>query len=195
MIKFEEKMKLSTERLNIRPACIEDKESIFRYRSDSETNKYLSLIPKTVEDIAAFINKASLEIDVPGTWFQLVITERATDCLIGDVGIHFLDSNSENKQVEIGYTLDKEFRGKGYATEALTEIIDFLINSLKKCRIVASIDPTNLNSIRLIERLGFRKEAHFIESSFFQGRWVDDLIYAILAREWKAKHITKYKEI
>jgi len=37
----------------------------------------------------------------------------------------------------------------------------------------------------LVERLGFRKEAHFVESLFFHGKWVDDLVYAILAKEWK----------
>jgi RimJ/RimL family protein N-acetyltransferase len=76
---------------------------------------------------------------------------------------------------------------KGYATEALTKIVDYLLNDLNKHRIIASIDPANSDSIRLIERLGFRKEAHFIKSLFFRGEWVDDLIYAILAHEWKNK--------
>jgi RimJ/RimL family protein N-acetyltransferase len=177
-------MEFITERLLIRPVSIGDKESMFRYRSDSETNKYLSLIPETVEDIAAFIGKTSSEIDISGTWFQLVIIEQISNLLIGDIGIHFLDS--DNQQVEIGYTLDKEFRGKGYAYEALTNVNDYLINSLNKHRIIASIDPANLDSIRLIERLRFRKEAHFVESLYFHGKWVDDLVYAILSKEWKS---------
>ena len=180
-------MEFKTERLYIRPVCIEDKDSMFRYRSDADTNKYLSLIPQSVEDIAAFISKTSFDINVPGTWFQFVIIEQASDLLIGDVGIHFLDTDSENRQVEIGYTLDKDFRGKGYATEALKTIIDYLINSLNKHRIVASIDPVNTTSIKLIERLGFRKEGHFIESILFHGKWVDDLVYAVLAKEWKLR--------
>ena len=69
-------------------------------------------------------------------------------------------------QAEIGYTLDKNFRGTGYAAEALTKIIDYLMNDLNKHRIVA-LGPTNSDSIRLVERLGFRKEAHFIKSLFF----------------------------
>lgn len=178
-------MEFKTERLYIRPVRIEDKESMFRYRSDLGTNKYLSLIPQSVEDVALFIEKTSPEINVPGTWFQFVIVEQSSNLLIGDIGIHFLDTDLENKQVEIGYTLDKEFRGKGYATEALKIVIDHLINSLCKHRIIASIDPANLDSIRLVERLGFRKEAHFVESLFFHGKWVDDLVYAILAKEWK----------
>lgn len=179
------KMEFRTERLYIRPVSIEDKASMFRYRSDSDTNKYLSLIPQSVEDVAVFINKTSFELNVAGTWFQFVIIEQASDILIGDIGVHFLGTDSENKQVEIGYTLDKDFRRKGYATEALKIIIDYLINSLNKHRIIASIDPTNIDSIKLVERLGFRKEAHFVESIFFHGKWVDDLIYALLAKEWK----------
>lgn len=179
-------MECNTQRLYLRPISSEDKESIFSYRSDPETNQYLGMVPNTVDDIAAFIEKSSAEIDVPGTWFQLVIVERTSDRVIGDIGIHFLESDAENKQVEIGYTLDEDFRGKGFATEALTAVIDYLIHTLEKHRIIASVDPTNLNSIKLLERLGFRKEAHFVESLFFHGKWVDDVIYAVLAREWKA---------
>jgi len=175
-----------TKRLIIRPVCIGDKESMFNYRSDPETNQYLSLIPHTIDDVEDFIRKTSSSINVPGTWFQLVIIEQVTNQLIGDIGIHFLDTDPENKQVEIGYTLDKRFRGNGYVTEALSVIIYYLIHSLGKHRIIASIDPANIDSIRLVERLGFRKEAHFIESLFFHGRWVDDLVYAILAKEWQA---------
>lgn len=180
-------MNLETERLKIRPVCIDDKESIFKYRSDPDTNKYLSLIPESVDDIAQFIHRSSREIDVPETWFQIVIIEKASRRLIGDVGLHFLDTGYQKNQVEIGYTLDKAYRGKGFATEALKEIIDYLIYTLKKHRITASIDPVNTDSIRLMERLEFRKEAHFVESAFFHGEWVDDVIYAMLAREWKSK--------
>ena len=181
-------MDFKTERLFIRPVEICDKESIFLYRADPETNKYLSLIPQTVDDVEEFIKNTSFDLNVPGTWFQFVIIEKVSTELIGDIGIHFLETDSENKQVEIGYTLDSRFRGKGYATEALLVILDFLITSLNKHRIIASIDPANLASIKLIERLGFRKEAHFRESLFFHVKWVDDLVYALLARKWKEKH-------
>ncbi|NJK96022.1 MAG: GNAT family N-acetyltransferase [Bacteroidales bacterium] len=180
-------MEFKTERIYIRPVCMDDKESMFRYRSDSDTNKYLSLIPQSVEDVAAFINATSSEMNVPGTWYQFVIIEQTSNLLIGDIGLHFLKSDAENKQVEIGYTLSKDFRGKGYATEALKIIIDFLVYTLNKHRIIASIDPVNIDSIKLVERLGFRKEAHFVESIFFHGKWVDDLVYAILAKEWKQR--------
>jgi RimJ/RimL family protein N-acetyltransferase len=180
-------MEFYTNRLHIRPVKTEDKKPMFIYRSDPETNKYLSLIPQSEEDISDFIQKTSTQLNIPGTWFQFVIIEQDSNLLIGDIGIHFLETDAENNQVEIGYTLNKHFRGKGYASESLTAIIDFLITDLHKKRITASIDPTNSDSIRLIERLGFRKEAHFEKSLFFHGEWVDDVIYAITAHEWNRR--------
>jgi RimJ/RimL family protein N-acetyltransferase len=50
---------------------------------------------------------------------------------------------------------------------------------------MASVDPDNTNSIQLVERIGFRKEAHFVESLYIKGRWADDLIYALLYRDWE----------
>jgi RimJ/RimL family protein N-acetyltransferase len=178
-------MKFITTRLHIRPINISDKEALYKYRSDPETYKYLSFIPRDEGDIEEFIKKSPTAINVPGTWFQFVILLKVNQKLIGDIGIHFLDTDPGNKQVEIGYTLDREFRNNGYASEALHEIIDYLFNSLNKHRIIASIDPTNVTSIKLIEKLGFRKEAHFKKSLFFHGKWVDDLVYALLSEGWK----------
>ncbi len=51
-------------------------------------------------------------------------------------------------------------------------------------RLVARIDPENARSVALAERLGMRREAHFVEEDWFKGRWSDLLVYAVLAREW-----------
>lgn len=178
-------MKLETKRLLIRPISLDDIELIFEYRRDKEANKYQGWIPETLDDVEVFIEKVSKKIDEPETWFQFVIIEKESQKLIGDLGVHFI--GSENKQTEIGCTLDKHFQNKGYATEALNAVMDYLFNTLNKHRIIASIDSENKSSIRLVERIGFRKEAHFVESLFVNGDWVDDLIYAILGKEWNAK--------
>ncbi|MCW8898752.1 MAG: GNAT family N-acetyltransferase [Flavobacteriales bacterium] len=176
-------MILETERLIIRPIKLEDKDSIFEYRSDKDIYKYLGWIPETVDDVAAFINKVPKQINEPETWYQLVLIEKQTETLIGDLGIHFF--GKENQQAEIGCTLNKHFQQKGYASEAIKKVIDYLFQSLNKHRVITSIDPDNKKSIRLVERMGFRKEAHFIESFYMKGKWVDDLIYAMLKKEWK----------
>jgi len=176
-------MNLETNRLILRPINLGDKNEIFKYRSNTETNKYQGWIPQTIDDVETFIRKISQQINEPETWFQYVIIEKETQKIIGDLGIHFLDS--ENKQVEIGCTLNKDFQNKGYATESVKRAIDYLFKELNKHRIITSIDPENKNSIRLVERIGFRKEAHFVESLWINGKWVDDLIYALIEKDWE----------
>ncbi|MBB3696435.1 GNAT family N-acetyltransferase [Flammeovirga yaeyamensis] len=174
-------MEISTQRLFIRPLSIKDAEQLFDYRSNKIANQYQSWIPDTIEDTHHFIRKLTPTFNLPNTWFQLAIIEQNSEIVIGDLGIHFIDNN----QIEIGYTLSCDYQGKGYATEAVKSIIDVLFHKLKKHRISASLDPNNSASIKLLERLGFRKEAHHIDSYFHNDKWVDDVIYALLKREWK----------
>jgi RimJ/RimL family protein N-acetyltransferase len=175
-------MKLETERLIIRPITLADKNEIFEYRRDKETNKYQGWIPEKIEDVEEFIGKIAEQINIPDTWFQFVLMEKETRKIVGDLGIHFMDS--ENKQAEIGCTLNKVYQNKGYAAESVKCVIDYLFRNLNKHRIITSIDSDNINSIRLVERIGFRKEAHFIESLWINGKWVDDVIYALIQKDW-----------
>lgn len=176
-------MEFITKRLRLRPVGLNDKEEIFNYRSDTVTNKYQGWIPKTVSDVETFIRKCPKEINIPDSWYQFSIILLENEKLIGDLGIHFIG----DMQAEIGCTLDKRFHSQGYATEALKSVIDYLFNDLKKHRITSSLDPRNTGSLKLIERLGFRKEGHFIESYYHDGEWLDDLVYSILRREWNHK--------
>lgn len=176
-------MRLETERLIICPIGMNHTSDIFEYRSDAITNKYQGWIPETTEDVEVFIRKSAIAINEPESWFQLVLEEKKLKKVIGDIGLHFF--GTENQQVEIGFTLHKDFQQKGYATEAVEKVISFLFHDLKKHRIIASVDPENINSIRLLERLKFRKEAHFRKSLFWKGEWVDDVIYALLETDRK----------
>lgn len=175
-------MIIETERLVLRDLHMNDKEAIFGYRSDAETNQFQSWIPKTIEEVEGFIIRNSKEFNQPETWYQLLITDKNTKDIIGDVGVHFIDS--ENKQVEFGITLGKKYHQKGYASEALKGLISLMFKDLKKHRITTSIDPDNISSQKLMERIGFRKEGHFVKSLYLNGVWVDDVIYALLAEEW-----------
>lgn len=175
-------MLLETERLLLRDITIDDRQAIFDYRSDAETNKFQSWIPETLEDVESFIQRNIKEFNQPESWYQVLITDKQTKTVIGDIGIHFF--GNENLQVELGITLSKNFHGQGYASEALKGIIDFLFNDLKKHRIMTSVDPDNVDSIQLMERIGFRKEGHFVKSLFWKNNWVDDVIYALLQEDW-----------
>lgn len=174
------KIIIETEQLILRPIEIKDAIALFNYRSDAVANKFQGFIPKNLEEVYEFINKTTTEFNVVESWFQLVIVERNSNQIIGDVGVHFIDEY----QVELGITLAKIKQGKGFATEALKALITHLFEKLNKHRITASIDPENTSSIKLFERLSFRKEAHFKESLFINDVWCDDVIFALLKKEW-----------
>ena len=175
-------MYLETERLLIRDLTLNDKQAIFNYRSDAEANKFQSWIPEALEDVEQFIERNNKEFNQPESWYQVLITEKDTKAVIGDIGIHFF--GAENLQTVLGITLNKDFQGRGYASEALNGVINFLFSDLKKHRIMASVDPENIDSLKLMERIGFRKEGHFVKSLFWKNNWTDDVIYALLREEW-----------
>lgn len=103
--------------------------------------------------------------------------------LAGDVAVHFFDGG---RQAELGVTFDSNCQRQGYATEALSRVIGLLFDDLKKHRIVATVDARNASVVRLLEKQGFRREAHYRENIFFKGAWSDEYSFALLKHEWKA---------
>lgn len=174
---------ITTPRLTLRSLQPTDAAAMLAYRSDPQIARYQSWEPASMEDILSFISsQLNLEPDTPNTWFQVAITLRDTGEMIGDCGMHFLEE--ESHQAEIGFTLAGKHQGKGYATEAVQAVLGYLFDTLQKHRVYASADPRNFSSVHLLERIGMRQEAHFIESLWFKGEWADDVVYAMLKKEW-----------
>jgi RimJ/RimL family protein N-acetyltransferase len=78
-------------------------------------------------------------------------------------------------------------QGQGFATEALTCLLDYLFQQKRLHRVVADTDSQNVPSWTLLERLGMRREGHLRQSLWFKGQWADEYLYAILAEEWLVK--------
>lgn len=170
-----------TERLLMRKLETNDIKDFYKYRSLPEVYKFQSFIPKDTKDVEAFFERLSEFPNIPNTWFQLAVCIKGENQLIGDIGIHFLE---DDEQTEIGYTLNPEFQGMGYAKEAVTAVIRYLFIILGKHRIIASVDPDNEKSIKLLEKIGMRREAYFVKSIKINGIWADDCLYAILKEEY-----------
>lgn len=176
---------ITTDRLTIRLLEEKDAEVFFRYRTMPEIYEYQSWVPESLESIRRFtIENAASPSFRPGIYTQLAIIKRQDGMLIGDMAVILKDDGA---QAEIGFSLIPENQGKGYATEAVTAIINHLFYEIGLHRIFASVDPDNKKSIKLIEKLGFRLEARFKKSYLMRGSWYDDCIYGMLAEEWKEK--------
>jgi RimJ/RimL family protein N-acetyltransferase len=174
-----------TDRLLLTPLSVDDSQALFAYRSLPEVCRYQSWMPSRLQDAIDFIGRLqAVEFDSPATWFQFGIRSRVSGQLIGDFGVYFLE---DGRQVEIGFTVAPAHQGVGYASEAVTHVLDYLFGELHKHRVTASVDPRNEASIRLLERVGMQREAHFRESLFLNGEWVDDLVFALLESEWRRR--------
>ena len=90
-----------------------------------------------------------------------------------------------HKQGMVGWAFDCAFQGQGYATEAARTLIDNGFARLGLHRISARTGADNVRSWRLMERLGMRREAHFIQSHVIDDQWRDEYVYAVLVAEWE----------
>jgi RimJ/RimL family protein N-acetyltransferase len=121
---------------------------------------------------------------------QPFIIEKKDGSKIGFIThFHVLNLGTGTKQLEIGYALVPSERGKGYCTEALKIMVDYLFLSKDIMRIQVQTDLKNAASQKALEKAGFKKEGILRKSFFMRGEWTDDLLYSILREEWKKPRI------
>ncbi len=177
---------IETERLRLRPCVPADAEPMYAYKSRDDVCRYLPHRPLTREEVAQRIATlySNTTLDDEGQALTLAVVERASDRLIGDVILFW--RSREHQGGEIGYVFDPAWAGRGYATEAAARLLRLGFDGLGLHRIIARLDARNTPSARVVERLGMRQEAHFVQNELFKGEWSDELVYAILADEWHA---------
>lgn len=176
--------RLITPRLTIRRFRADDAATFAQYRSDADVARYQSWdTPYTLAQAEQFVTGlAAAHPDAPGEWFQFAVEETASACHVGDVAA-FIESD-DPRLATVGVTLAPSAQGRGYATEALTALLDYLFGQRGKHRVSASCDTRNHASAALLERLGMRREAHHLANTWEKGAWTDEYVYAVLAEEW-----------
>ncbi len=174
---------ITTNRLTLRPLIYSDAKALIQYHSDLEVSRYQGCKPKSDQEIRTWVDQSKrCDFPAPGKWLQCAIVLRKSAELIGDFGIHAKEIDP--RQVEIGITLASAFQRNGFALETMEALLNYLFRKTETHRIFVSIDPRNTPSLKLFLKLNFRQEAHLIESLWFKGEWVDDVIMAILKKEW-----------
>lgn len=169
---------LETERLYLRRVVKEDINEIFALRSNKETMKYVPRpLAKTPEDALEHIALIDSKIE-NNEGINWAITLKGNSKLIGIIGHYRI--KPEHFRAEIGYMLLPDYHGKGIITEAIKETLNYGFQIMKLHSIEAIIDPENFASERVLQKNGFVKEAHLIENEFYDGRFLDTVIYSIL---------------
>jgi len=116
-----------------------------------------------------------------GTAYELGVELKNTGQIIGGIGLLKIDRRSKN--AEVGYWLSKKYWGQEIASEALKLILDFGFKKLKLMRFYARVMHPNIASMKLLEKAGFKYEGRMRKHIFKNGKWMDELRYAILREE------------
>lgn len=179
---------IQTSRLLLRPFIARDFEQYAAYHALPSVYRYLYASPpvgKALHEQFSAILNASFETE--NDVFRLAVIRQDDDALIGEVLLKIASLGA--LQAEIGYIFNPDYEGYGYATEAVSAMIDLGFDHFGFHRIFARLDSQNVGSVGIVERLGLRCEAHLIENDRFNGVWGDEYIYAIRAVEWQARRL------
>jgi len=170
---------LETERLILRKPVESDIPAWYRMRSSEENMRYIGRKPATaIEEVKALYDLVIQDIEA-NKHIGWVVAEKSNPAgFIGMIGFHRI--KPEHHRAEVGYMIEQEFQGKGYGKEAVKAIIEYAFKEMKIHSIEADIDKDNIASEQLLKSLGFRKEGHFKESFYFEGTFIDSVIYSLI---------------
>jgi RimJ/RimL family protein N-acetyltransferase len=175
---------LETTRLCLRHFRDADLALFMAYRNDPEVAKYQDWEGINEPEARAFLQEQKeVQPGVPGQWFQIAIELKETGMLVGDCALKI--EEYDERQAEIGYTLSRAYQGRGIASEAVSCVLEYAFVTLGLHRVIAITDCENVASVALLERLGLRREGHFLQNVWFKGRWGDEYLYAMLQEEWR----------
>ncbi|MFI5893450.1 GNAT family N-acetyltransferase [Actinoplanes sp. NPDC051513] len=178
-------MEMRTERLVLRPVRDEDVDRILEYRNQPDVKRWLL---RTEVDAASLRERWRLAATDPDDHSVGVTLD---GLLIGTVMLEVRDGMGQpgmpsRTEAEIGYIFDPAHGGHGYATEAATAMMAYAFDRLGVRRITAGCYADNLASVRILEKLGMRREQHGVGDSWHDELgWIDGYTYALLAGEWR----------
>ena len=171
-------------RLSLRPLSAADTTALLAYRSRADVCRYVPFTPMDTAIIAERLGTAWARTSLNDEGQNLTLGVEVTDTgeLVGDVVLMW--HSREHRGGEIGYVLNPEFNGHGYATEAVRRLLGLAFDDLGLHRVIARVDARNDASARLARRLGMRQEAYLVRNEWFKGEWTDELDFALLEEEW-----------
>lgn len=173
--------------LVLRLATADDVEATWKYRQLEPVSRWLTNGPG---DWDAYRDRYSTP-----EWLERTILIERDGMIVGDLMFSIEDAWSQAEVREqaigvhgnLGWVLDPDHTGHGYATTAVRELIRIAFEDLGLRRVTADCFAVNEPSWRLMERVGMRREGHSVRDSLHRsGEWLDGLSYALLADEWRA---------
>jgi len=177
---------LTGDRICLRWMTDKDIPALFRVFSEGRVTRYWSSPPlESMEGASSLLTEIHQYFE-SGSLYQWGIASIENDSVIGTCTLAGIDRT--HLRCEIGFALHPDHWGRGLAEEAVTLAVGWAIRELGMNRIEADIDPRNDASIRLVEKLGFRREGLLRERYHVNGEVQDSVIYGLLRREFDSKN-------
>ena len=178
---------ITTPRLSLRPYVFDDLDALYDIQSLPEVTRYLMYGTRDRDQVREILEQRIRADGPERDAVNLAVVLPDSGTLIGDV-VLFL-RNPEHRQGEIGYVFHPDHGGRGYATEAARVLLRLGFTDYGLHRIIGRLDARNTASARVLERLGMRREAHFVENEIVKGEWTDEVVYAMLEDEWRSQQV------
>jgi RimJ/RimL family protein N-acetyltransferase len=163
-----------------------DVDDVYGYLQLPEVQRHMLGRVRDVEhakaSVAQMVGETTLEKD--GNCLTLAVTLPGSDTVIGQVELVWL--SVEHEQGEIGYIFHPRYQGKGCATEAASAMLRLGFETLRLHRVVGRCSARNDASAGLMRRLRMRQEAHLVDCRKVNGVWREELVFAMLRREWES---------
>ena len=179
---------IETERLRIRHFTADDWPAVHAYTSDASVMTYVPEGVMTEEQTRQFIAESMTEDSR-----TYAVDLLAEDRLIGHVGFHPWFAP---RIFELGWVFHPQYHRQGYAPEAAAALLRFGFESLSVHRVVATCQPENRPSWRVMEKLGMQREGHLRKCIYRdETTWWDEYFYAILEEEWFSTVASRKSEV
>jgi len=170
-----------SERLLFRKFLLSDAKDLLLIRSNDAVMKYLDIARfESIADAEKMIRTVSESYDKE-TGINWGIVEKHSNNFIGYFG--FWRMIPEHCRAEIGYALKPEYWGRGYMYETINRMVRFGFKNMNLHSIEANVNPDNDKSKKVLEKIGFKKEAYFRENYLFNNRFLDSIIYSLLEKD------------
>jgi [ribosomal protein S5]-alanine N-acetyltransferase len=170
---------LVTERLLLREITPDDTAQLFRLRTDAVVLIYLDRAPlQSPAEAELLINKISSDTAQNEGITWAVALKSEPDKLIGTAGLWRIIK--EHYRAEIGYAILPEYGRQGYMKEAVNAMINYAFATLNLHSLEANINPANKASEKLLLKCGFEKEAYFRQNYYYDGAFLDSVIYSLI---------------
>ena len=175
---------LETDRLILRPFKIEDAEEVFNnWASDDEVTKYLTWSTHSSVEMS----RSYMEFCINGynekNVYQWGMELKNSHELIGNISV--VKIIDEIDSVELGWVIGRKWWGNGYTAEAAERLLEFFFTEVSVNRICAGHDIDNLNSGRVMQKIGMKYEGTLRQSGKNNQGIVDVANYSVLREEWK----------